>query len=360
MTHILFLDGLRGIAIIMVLLFHFWILPLAQYLYNPFFFNLGHFLMHGVTLFFVLSGFLIGGILITNKSSKKYFQTFYVRRFLRIIPLYYLLLAIYYLLKFTIYSDLSSSITTSKIPDWTYPFFLQSIYIPEYGLGPRLISASWSLCVEEQFYLIAPAIIYYVPKNKLLILILSTMLLALISRSLFPGINGLGELTLITSRIDALLIGVIIAIIYQSNTLKTELTKVIKEIRILLLTLSFGILLSFQNFSLGTFRLTWIALFFGIIILIALIDDKSTLRKIFQAKPFRFIGKYSYGIYLSHMPIHYLTQGTILKGVRLFENQILDVIFLNSISIIFCIIISYIIFEVFENKMISLGKKYRY
>jgi peptidoglycan/LPS O-acetylase OafA/YrhL len=165
-----FLDGVRGLAILSVLVFHLLFMPIPTSSISIFWLNAGRFLMHGVTLFFVLSGFLIGSILLYNKSSRNYFKTFYIKRIARIIPVYYLLIFVYYLLKIVIMPDYDGSELNSGIPDWTYPFFAQSFYIPQNGLGPGLMSVAWSLCVEEQFYLFAPLFIFLFDSNKLIIL----------------------------------------------------------------------------------------------------------------------------------------------------------------------------------------------
>src|ERR1039457_1076220 len=91
------LDGLRGIAILLVWTGHYFAAPATGMvsLLNGYWFRLG---WTGVDLFFVLSGFLIGGILLNVRDSPRYFQTFYARRFFRIIPVYYAWIAIYLVL----------------------------------------------------------------------------------------------------------------------------------------------------------------------------------------------------------------------------------------------------------------------
>jgi peptidoglycan/LPS O-acetylase OafA/YrhL len=169
MERIDFLDGVRGSAIIMVLIFHLIFMPLPSGDFSIFWLNAYRFLMHGVTLFFVLSGFLVGSLLLYNKNAKNYYKAFYFRRAARILPLYYLLLLSYYFTKYVVFSNPQNSDLTSLIPDCSYPFFLQSFYIPKLGLGPGMLNVCWSLCVEEQFYIFAPILIYFIDNNKLII-----------------------------------------------------------------------------------------------------------------------------------------------------------------------------------------------
>jgi peptidoglycan/LPS O-acetylase OafA/YrhL len=149
------LDGLRGMAILLVLLYHYVSLtpegstaPLFQGL-----FAIG---WSGVDLFFVLSGFLIGGILLDVRESPNYFRTFYGRRFYRIVPLYYLWVGIY----FVIAALWSNPETWRAVP--IYALFLQnSVKINHAILGTAWLGALWSLAVEEQFYLIMPSIVRF-------------------------------------------------------------------------------------------------------------------------------------------------------------------------------------------------------
>ena len=137
------LDGLRGLAIFGVLLFH-----IGR-------FDLG---WTGIVLFFVLSGFLITGILLDGKERAAYFRNFYARRALRIFPAYYFVLGLTWWIKrdFTV-SGLESGIE-SAVPEWTY--FL--LYVQNYWMGEhwfrtplsRFLGYTWKLAVEEQFYLV--------------------------------------------------------------------------------------------------------------------------------------------------------------------------------------------------------------
>lgn len=141
------LDALRGVAISMVIARHY--------------FGFGYGVL-GVDLFFVLSGYLIGGILIDSRDEPSYFSTFYGRRVFRIMPLYLLLLAIvppahwgYYL------------VFAQAIP-WLQSGF--PLYEPT--------TVTWSLAIEEQFYLILPMLIYWLPRRWLIRVLWGGVLLA--------------------------------------------------------------------------------------------------------------------------------------------------------------------------------------
>jgi peptidoglycan/LPS O-acetylase OafA/YrhL len=121
------LDGLRGIAILLVLLWHgvFQIQP--QSTSTARLLSLGSLSWSGVDLFFVLSGFLIGGILLDEKDSPRYFKTFYVRRAYRILPLYGLLLSAQFLTRSSFLPRWIAQFSSDPVPLWSYLSFTQNM-----------------------------------------------------------------------------------------------------------------------------------------------------------------------------------------------------------------------------------------
>src|SRR5260370_10622164 len=159
------LDGVRGIAIAMVLAHHYFLLPIRAPLATlPSYFQAaGRLAWSGVDLFFVLSGFLLGGILLGACESSNYFRVFYVRRFLRIVPIYFICLSAGVLLTFFFYRGLAPRLSwmfERPITLTPYFVFLQNLWMAKrttygmFGLG-----VTWSLAIEEQFYLTLPLLI---------------------------------------------------------------------------------------------------------------------------------------------------------------------------------------------------------
>lgn len=146
------LDALRGLAIIPVLFFHLRskvpLLPIDFLAYSA-----------GVDLFFVISGFLITGILIDQKGQDHYLRNFYVRRALRIWPLYLALLIFTFILLPAVIPGLRQRIFMQSHPWWSYLLFLQNFLVHHFGIGP--VGVTWSLAIEEQFYLAWPFIVRY-------------------------------------------------------------------------------------------------------------------------------------------------------------------------------------------------------
>src|SRR5271154_3561146 len=161
---ILELDGIRGLAILLVLIAHIFYaptLPGGPELLTKFK-ELFTLTWTGVDLFFVLSGFLIGGILLDKRSSGKYFTTFYARRFFRIVPVYYC-----WIILFILVVKLGGPVIREHTRSGILPaidstvfihfLFLQNLWLPNYvKLAEWWFGATWSLAVEEQFYLVAP------------------------------------------------------------------------------------------------------------------------------------------------------------------------------------------------------------
>jgi len=162
------LDSLRALAIILVLMTHYRLFS-KEYTFG-FLTAIG---WTGVDLFFVLSGYLIGNQIFASLAHNRElsFKHFYSRRLLRTLPNYYVVLAIYYLFPLTLSGDF-------RAPLWEYLTFTQNN-----GLRPEhTFTHSWSLCIEEQFYLIFPALAYLLFKSRYA---LAYMWIALTSMFLF-------------------------------------------------------------------------------------------------------------------------------------------------------------------------------
>ena len=229
-AHIPELDGIRGVAIAMVLIFHYFYVPavvtpsgLAQHLLAPL--RLG---WTGVDLFFVLSGFLIGGILLDARGSPNYFKTFYLRRFYRIVPLYALVLCACYILALALKHGFMSQFKyflESPLPWFSYVFYVQNFWM---GLrntfGMPCLGLTWSLAIEEQFYMTLPLVIWLLEPRRLQNLLIKIVIATPVIRTvLYFGWPKKAFLpyVLMPSRADALLLGVLAAIVMRSPTYRT-------------------------------------------------------------------------------------------------------------------------------------------
>ncbi|MGC1670751.1 MAG: acyltransferase, partial [Candidatus Acidiferrales bacterium] len=156
------LDAVRGVAILVVMLhnisFKYSVFHSQQLFRNGWM---------GVDLFFVLSGLLITGILLDTKQSQGYFKNFYVRRCLRIWPLYYsLIFFMFVVVRFLNRSEFHNVLRTSS-PWWAFPLFLQNFLLPVSTDAAGPLGVTWSLAIEEQFYLIWPLIVRFCSPQQL-------------------------------------------------------------------------------------------------------------------------------------------------------------------------------------------------
>lgn len=252
----------------------------------------------GVTLFFVLSGFLITRILIASKNQDSFFKTFYVRRSLRIFPLYFLFLALYYFVMPMV----------SKTPDvpfyqqWPYWVYLQNFAVTFNwdAIGPLHF---WSLAVEEHFYLFWPFIIYYCSVANVKRVIVGIIALAFLLRVLL-FLNGYEVFYFTFTNMDTLALGSLLAVQEYRATgfFKSKRQFLWIFVISLLLTLvlwfvtSGSALLSVQavkNLLLGL-------VYYGFLGFVYLSEQGAWHNKLLRLGFLRFTGKISYGLYVYH------------------------------------------------------------
>src|SRR5580698_5498946 len=209
------LDAVRGLAVLLVLLHNTDIYPalhLQLISANGWM---------GVDLFFVLSGLLITGILLDTKQSEGYFKNFYARRCLRIWPLYYpLIFFMFVVVRFLNPSEFHTVVQTSS-PWWAFPLFLQNflLAISTNAAGP--LGVTWSLAIEEQFYLVWPLVVRFCPLTQL-------RRVAILEICISPGLRfylSLHQVNLYTNvfcRLDGLMAGALLALLVRSKDFVRE------------------------------------------------------------------------------------------------------------------------------------------
>jgi peptidoglycan/LPS O-acetylase OafA/YrhL len=295
--HLPALDGVRGFAVLLVILFHF--------------FGIG-FGWLGVDLFFVLSGFLITGILIDSKHKQHFFRNFYIRRTLRIFPLYYFALIVFFILINAGITELKDPSFFSKNSVWYFLYIQNWLYAFQGWPRDPVMNHFWSLAIEEQFYLFWPLVVFFIPSRKLLIACISLILLSILLRyvTCYAGaVTNPVQFVITFCRLDGLAIGAIIAVLIRSHPLRLitacKWIFIITVPLIIILYLLAGTI-KYDNYYFQTLGFTIFDLFWGGVLISCFLPEFKFSRNFFSMNWLTVLGKYSYGIYVYHWMIYQL------------------------------------------------------
>jgi peptidoglycan/LPS O-acetylase OafA/YrhL len=311
--HVAVLDGIRGLAIVMVLCVHFIGDAPAHTTLGRAMVKLANYGIWGVDLFFVLSGFLITGLLYDSKKSAHYFRDFYVRRTLRIFPLYYGVLTLLFIVLPVLPAPYPGGLAESaRHQAWLWSY-ASNVYLAMHRawLLPY-VGHFWSLAVEEQFYLLWPIVVLTFGRRSLLAVCVAVSASALVIRSIlsFAGAGYVAQVVLTPCRFDALCVGGFLALAVRA----VGLERVARTARAWLAPLAGLVLLtSLWNATQRSLpdvilplRGTFVALSFGSLLVTSLAaKPESTLCRIFSSRAMCFLGTRSYGLYVFHGIIAY-------------------------------------------------------
>jgi peptidoglycan/LPS O-acetylase OafA/YrhL len=363
--HLVPLDGLRGLAILAVMASH---LFAVNYEVQARPVQIAGELLYwgqwGVDLFFVLSGFLITGILVDSLGQSHFFRTFYMRRVLRIFPLYYGVL----FLLFALTPVLNIHWHGLRLPLLLY---LQNGWRlqPLTELMGRNISLNhlWSLAIEEQFYLMWPLLVFMArTPRRVLIVAASGCVLALCFRLTLWGVwhNGFTTHFNVFARADALLLGGVLALIYRSGRWATVLRwcrpVFLAAALVLLISLLESGRLPFRSpFWAFAVRYSFVAIASGALLAWSL--RAGVFSRMCSARVLRFFGKYSYGLYVLHMtflplltrlirPALFSLTGS--KGVAVIGTALL-VVAISSAA-------AWLSFQLYEKRFLRLKRYFEY
>ncbi len=292
------LDGLRGAAILLVVVYH-----------NFGFMDYFSFGWLGVDLFFVLSGFLITDILLKTVGQPGYLKNFYIRRALRIFPLYFLCLVIFLFIIPGLFPPPGVGYyQENQVWLWTYLQNWLYIFKPT---DATPLHHLWSLAVEEQFYLVWPLAILFIRNHKLLLVFISLVLCAVLGLRLWAWLNddaNFAYYQLYTfSRIDGLCIGCMVALLQRIN--KNFFTKYTAPVVLFFALLNFIFFLLNRRYHfafpyLALAGYTTFAMLFGLLVQEAISRKTAIINFIFDNALLRFFGKISYGFYVLHWPLY--------------------------------------------------------
>ena len=309
------LDGLRAIAVSLVLIQHFY-----EQLPRQLGLELG---AGGVRLFFVLSGFLITGILLQTRSaidrsevSKGFaIRQFYIRRALRIFPAYY----------FIIFAALIAGNPDVKAEFWWCVTYTINFLFASREYFGKTTAHLWSLSVEEQFYVFWPLIILFVPRRTIIVVILAVIVAALAYRQIGAYLGfGLSIHISTMASLDGLAFGALLAWIDDRNLYRLREWITRFGIAALLLIPFFGVVpvgLQYTIFSVSLFG----------IVALASSGFGGGVGKALSAPYVVYLGKISYGIYLYHLFVPWFVHD--LLGVPVIETPAIEALFMAAVTI---------------------------
>lgn len=371
--HIPILDGIRAYAVLMVCIVHFFqvdessLYEANQYL-GILLFKMSQIGLRGVELFFILSGFLITGILINSKTSPNFFKTFYLRRFIRIFPLYYFVLAISFLVLPHIVNIDAAGNAVIKQQGWlwTYTsnlsgFFNQSSW--DASLNFPSFGHFWSLSVEEHFYIFWPFLIYYsnekwLPRIMWFLVALSafSILFVFVYGDLIPFFKWS------TIRCSGVLsLGGLISY-YRNNSIKYKQIIIISQ-KLILIS---GILFVMANFIPRQYKIHdvltfFTSLLFFVFLLVLSLEDRKIMSNLFKHGSLYFIGKISYGIYVYHGVLRPYFKTFLYDNLDIYiDNGILRSLIYTILCTMISIFIAWISWNTIEKPILNLKKYFTY
>jgi peptidoglycan/LPS O-acetylase OafA/YrhL len=357
------LDGLRGLAILSILVWHY------AHLFKPADDSIAYYVMaafrlswSGVDLFFVLSGFLIGGILIDHRDAKNLWPVFYLRRGFRILPLYFfiLILFVFFLQDFSWPSN--NEPLNDSLPLWSYATFTQNFLMGLRGtFGSSWLGPTWSLAIEEQFYIFLPFLIVFLKPKLLPWFVMGAIVIAIPLRIVFYHTDSvfLSFFVLMPCRMDSLLMGVACAIVYRSPDAMNFIRSNRSAANITMAILFYAVIVmgfvSPHPYSRGMVfgGYTLLAALYAAVLLVS-IDDTGILRKLTTWTPLRKLGEIAFGVYLTHE----ITLGLAFIALRGKHPEIKTAadVFTVLAALVATIAFSKASWEFVERRLVSIGR----
>lgn len=366
------LDGLRGIAIILVMAFHLTIFRPACMVDHAFV-KLARYGWTGVDLFFVLSGFLITGILLEAKAAPNYFRNFYLRRALRIFPLYYLFvlgLIFLYPLAGAYFRAERHVLVENQWWIWTYSVNWLIARVGDFSRTPLGTGGFWTLAIEEQYYLLWPAVVLLLSRRALLRTCLGVAIFSVLTRFVMARTGwGWAAINMATfARFDALAIGGALAILAGTYTGLAPLRRYawvaagLAIVGLCLVDLAGHKFHHIGSQMVTAMQLALLPILWGSsLVLTQTAGPSSLIAAVTGTRILRTFGKFSYSLYLFHGHLVILPEGMGYKikqqwVPKVFGSVLPAQLLFLVITFAICLGLSWLSWNLLENQFLKLKR----
>jgi peptidoglycan/LPS O-acetylase OafA/YrhL len=354
-NRIVALDGLRGLMTILVVV-------------SPYFADVPHGVVAleggwiAVKMFFALSGFLVGRLILEKMRCANFFAVFYVRRACRTLPVYFFCVVLVFLCM-RLFGSPEWMDVAVEFPLWSYLTFTQNFFmISTDSIGPHWLAPTWTLTVEEHFYLFAPALFFITPRRHLLSVLAVGALFSLLFRILaFQGgyFSSMTALALLPGNADALFAGMFAAVLFKTEGVRWERHETLLRVfPIIMLLCAFFLKLYdgdahalFESFGFFLVSLGCAAFILGL----ALATPEA---RRFASPWLCFFGNASYSIYLTHLAILGLMHGLLLGSQPDIANWRQIAVTVAALPI--AALVGWIFTKIVEEPITAYGRSWRW
>jgi peptidoglycan/LPS O-acetylase OafA/YrhL len=367
--HVPELDGIRGLAVLGVIVFHETVLVPATG-FDHQFLRVTSLLNCGVDLFFVLSGFLITGILFDSRASAHYYRNFYARRALRIIPLYYAVLFVAFaVLPWFNHPKLEKWGHTGGLGQVWYWLFLSnwSLAFAAKGFRHGMVDLSWTLSIEEQFYLTWPLVIHTFSRRRLMQICGGLVVVSLLVRLglVLAGQPPIRVALVTPARMDALGMGAWVALAVRGGAGFSGLVAGARWVGALAGALALGLALNPHSAGglgfdlMQIFYPTALAAAFTSLLILAAGARGSWLSAALRGPFLTTFGVFSYALYLFHNPVQALLRDTIFRPERfptLFGSPLPGQLVFYVVATVPAVVLAWLSWHLYEKPWLSLKR----
>lgn len=346
------LDGVRGLMTILVVLSHYF----GEVPHGISVFMLGRM---AVETFFVLSGYLVGGLILDKMHNDNFFQVFYLRRICRTLPIYFFCV---------IMITAALSATTGawrdadvSFPAWSYFTFTQTFFMAEaHSIGAHWLSPSWTLAIEEQFYVLAPLTFLLVPRRYIaatLIAAAAAAVLCRIGAYEFGVVNRTAAHVLLPTNADVLIFGLLAALTARLAVVRQGRFDYALRLAptVLLLCLAFLGVIAGAGSALFAILYPLLIAIAAAAFLVSLVRGAPEAAR-FHSHVLRFFGRTSYAVYLTHLPILGLMHGLLLGARPDIVTSAQWLVTLAALPI--CVVVGSVLTKLVEEPITAFGRSF--